>query len=66
MNAKELLKTFISDGKLSESELLYVLKIMKFETELRFRKKIQNNEIVEEDNEEQILLIETFLNSLND
>lgn len=66
MKSKELLKKYISENKLSEIELLYVMKIMKFETELRFRERIKNNEIIDEDNEEQILLLSTFLDSINE
>lgn len=66
MKSKELLKKYISENKLSETELLYVMKIVKFETELRFRERIKNEEITEENNEEQILLLSTFLNSINE
>ena len=66
MSSKELLKSYIDSGKISESDLLYVLKINKFETELRFRNKIKNSEVIDEENEEQILLLETFLNSITD
>ena len=65
MNSKELLKSYINSNKLSEAELLYVLKVNKFETELRFRKRIKNSELDSEENDEQILLLETFIKSLD-
>jgi len=64
MKSQKILRELISENKLSESDLNYLLKINKFETELRFRKRILGGELDPIENDEQIMLLETFLKSI--
>jgi hypothetical protein len=55
---------FIEQNRTSVNDIILLSKLIKFETELKFRKRLKSNQITSnEENDEQIELLETFINS---